>query len=141
MPRTGRPSKLTPRVKRLILEGVSAGLPLQIACERAGITKTSFLSWEERGRKEEEWVSAGNEPNPEEKRFLDFLVDSTRARAEAITTLVAQVRIAAQDEWRAAAWLLSVKDPDNFGKRVNLAGEDGGPVNVRVVWEEGENAE
>ena len=44
--------------------------------------------------------------------------ECTHACQEASKTLVDQVRIAAQDDWRAAAWLLSFKDPDSFAKHV-----------------------
>ena len=137
----GRPTKLTPRVRATILEGIRAGLALGRACERAGVHDATYRRWILRGEQEAERIADGESPDPDERRYYTFRTDATRARAEGLTTLVAQVRLAASDDWRAASWLLSVLDPDTYGKRVNLAGEDGGPVNVRVTWQEGENAE
>jgi hypothetical protein len=47
-------------------------------------------------------------------------------------SLVKTVRTAAQSDWRAATWMLERMDPDNFSRRTEVTGKEGGPIQVIV---------
>ena len=51
-----------------------------------------------------------------------------RARADSAMRLVSQITLQAPTDWRAAAFLLERRFPDDYGKRTELTGKDGGPV-------------
>ena len=114
----GRPSKLTPEVQGLIVDGISAGLTYQLSCERAGIFPSTFYAWLERG----ELQATG--------RYKEFSEAITRAKADSALRLVSQITLAAPKDWRAAAFMLERRFPDDYGKRTELTGKDGGPVKV-----------
>ena len=46
---TGRPTKLTPDVQELIVDGINAGLTYWMTCARAGVTYATFYNWLEKG--------------------------------------------------------------------------------------------
>ena len=49
-----RPTKLTPDVQELIVDGINAGLTFRLSCARAGVTHATFYNWlkdEERWQK------------------------------------------------------------------------------------------
>ena len=45
----GRKTKLTPEVQDLIVEGINAGLTLELTCARAGVDPATFYRWLEKG--------------------------------------------------------------------------------------------
>ena len=131
-----RPTKLTPEVHATIVAAIGTGVPYRVSAALAGVHESSFHAWINRGKEEKARIEEGARPNPRERPFLEFLEDSTRARADGIAALVAKVRLHADHDFRAAAWLLERADPDNFSQRVMQTGPGGGPVKVRVVYEE-----
>ena len=46
--------------------------------------------------------------------------------------LVSQITLQAPTDWRAAAFLLERRFPDDYGKRSEITGKDGGPVKVEA---------
>ena len=120
-------------------------MPDGAACAIAGIGKTTFYRWMQEGE------TAKRGP----KR--DLWERITRAKAEGQQALVAMVLGAAQGgvvldkdgvpvkdrkgrpirtpgDWKAAAWLLSVTDPEHFGKQVEVKhkGEVRGRMRLEV---------
>ena len=114
----GRPSKLTPEVQELIVDGISAGLTYRLSCERAGIFPSTFYVWIERGERQVKG------------RYKDFAEAVTRAKADSALRLVSQITLQAPTDWRAAAFMLERRFPDDYGKRTELTGKDGSPVKV-----------
>ena len=55
-----------------------------------------------------------------------------RARADSAMRLVSQITLQAPTDWRAAAFLLERRFPDDYGKRSEVTGKDGGPVKVET---------
>ena len=53
-----------------------------------------------------------------------------RARADSAMRLVSQITLQAPTDWRAAAFLLERRFPEDYGKRTEVTGKDGGPVKV-----------
>ena len=50
---------------------------------------------------------------------------------------MAQIRLHASGDWRAAAWILERRHPDDYGKRTELTGKDGGPVKTEITGKDG----
>ena len=46
--------------------------------------------------------------------------------------LVSQITLQAPTDWRAAAFLLERRFPDDYGKRTEVTGKDGVPVKVEA---------
>lgn len=115
----GRPTDCTPEVTAAVVEGLNAGLSITSACAGADISAASYHLWRSRA----------SEGPP----FSEFFDATTRARAKGVRALEAVVRKASQDDWRAAAWMLERRAPDEFSKRTQITGGDGGPVQVHDV--------
>lgn len=118
--KVGRPSKLTPEVKKRLLDAIRAGNYYETACTYAGITYRTFRNWMERG----EQAKSGE--------FFQFFHEVTRAEAEAEVRLVAQWQAQAGQDWRAARDLLARRHPERWAGRERLehTGEGGGPIEL-----------
>ena len=44
-----RPTKLTPEVQDIIVDGINAGLTCGLTCARAGVAPSTFYRWLEKG--------------------------------------------------------------------------------------------
>ena len=62
--------------------------------------------------------------------FCEFFDAVSRAKADSALRLVSQITLQAPTDWRAAAFLLERRFPDDYGKRTEVTGKDGGPVKV-----------
>lgn len=129
MPRTGRPSKLTPSLSAAFCERVASGLSRTRAASMVGVSKKTICGWLRLGRR------GRSGPHTQflaqvlaaEARFIaDRLAAVVRAatprRARTVRTtthadgrVVTEVTEQWESDWRAARWLLRCKDPDEFG--------------------------
>ena len=100
----GRPPALTAEVETRIVAAVSAGAHLSVAARAAGVSRQTVHRWRARGAAEDEG------PYHELAKALE------RAEAEAELRQVALIARAGQSEWRAAAWLLSRRAPERWGR-------------------------
>ena len=114
----GRPTKLTPDVQEAIVDGINAGLTYRMSCARAGVTHATFYRWLEKG----ETAKSG--------AFREFCDTVSRAKADSALRLVSQITLQAPTDWRAAAFLLERRFPDDYGKRTEVTGKGGGPMKV-----------
>ena len=80
----GRPTKLTPEVQDLIVDGINAGLTLGLTCARAGVARSTFYDWLEKG----EAAQSG--------ALMDFSDTVSRARADSAMRLVSQITLQAR---------------------------------------------
>ena len=117
----GRPTKLTPATQAKILESIRAGLTHKLACMRVGVNDSTFYRWLQEGSQ----ARSG--------RYKDFHDEVMRANADSAEVLLNQIRIKAYEDWRAAAFILERRFPDDYGKRTELTGKDGGPVIVETA--------
>lgn len=119
----GRPSKLTPERRKRLLDAIRAGAPKTHAAAAAGIDRETLRRWERRAE----------EPNAPAE-YVAFAADLHACEAEAFVTLTATVRQAARTDWRAAAWLLERRAPDEYGRRdrVEHSGRIDSDTTVRV---------
>ncbi|OWK45809.1 hypothetical protein [Fimbriiglobus ruber] len=95
-------TKLTPEVRRIIIDGIAAGVPKKYAAMRAGIHSRTLQVWLQRGAK----ATSG--------AHHDFLVAVRKALADALARNVAHIQMAAADKWQAAAWWLERQYPLEF---------------------------
>ena len=116
----GRPTKLTPEVQDLIVDGINAGLTFGLTCARAGVNPATFYRWLEKGETAKSGV------------YSEFCDTVSRAKADSALRLVSQITLQAPTDWRAAAFLLERRFPDDYGKRSEITGKDGGPVKVEA---------
>ena len=115
-----RPTKLTPESQEVIVDGINAGLTFRLSCARAGVNPATFYRWLEKG----ETANVG--------RYSEFCDAVSRAKADSALRLVSQITLQAPMDWRAAAFMLERRFPDDYGKRTEVTGKDGGPVKVEA---------
>jgi hypothetical protein len=115
----GRPTALTPKTAAAIVDMVEKGAPFAVACEAAGVHRSTGYRWRKQGKPDE---------GPEEFRaFRDALL---RARARAEQRLLATIDLAAPKDWKAAAWLLQKLNPRRYTdrQRTEHTGKEGKPL-------------
>lgn len=116
------PSKFTKETTDLLLAGIRAGLPYHLAAEAAGVTYDTFNEWQQ-----------GRFPRGADKMLKsEFSEALTRAKGGSALRLVSIIQQQAPTDWRAAAWILERRFPRDFGRRMALTGEDGGPIQLQV---------
>jgi len=106
--KSGRPSKLTPKLQETICEFVAAGNYMSTACEAAGISRWTYLNWLHRA--EEEATNGGGV-------YFNFLNAVKKAEADAEAERVARIRKAGETNWLADMTHLERRHPDRWGKR------------------------
>lgn len=117
MPRTGRPTKLTPALQERILKLVRAGNYPETAAASIGVGRTTYYRWMERGEK----CAKGDEA------YRDFREALTRAKATAEAAALAKVSKGFADKVRGperAQWYLERVAPDRFGRRDKVVVEN-----------------
>jgi hypothetical protein len=117
-----RPMKLTATVRETICGAVERGATFETACEANRIAASTGWEWLSRGM--------GRDPDrPSTPEFAEFAEALTRARAKAEQREVELILKAAEDDWRAAAWMLERRNPARYGRnpvqRVEVALEHG----------------
>lgn len=119
-----RPTKFTYETVELLLNGIRAGLPIHLACDAAGIDDSTFYEWQN-----------GKFPRGADKQLkTEFSDKLTRARGVSALRNIALISKAADQDWRAAAWILERRFPQDFGKQaLEITGSDGGPIQVQAV--------
>ena len=135
MSNAGRPSKISKEISDAIVENLRLGNYIEHASAACGINKSTLYLWLERGRKEQEKIDAGLEPNPDEQIFLEFSNAVEKAKAEAVSRNVAIIQKSAHHgTWQAAAWWLERSHSKKWGRqqKVELSGADGGSINVSL---------
>lgn len=122
--RPGRPSKLTPKSVETLLEGIKNGLSYRLACIRAGIDYSTLRRWVEKGEQQ---------GTGEYREFQERLAQS---EADGAFALVLRIKAAAPKDWRAAAFLLEARHPDEYGRRrIEVTGKDGDPIKQETTVE------
>jgi hypothetical protein len=116
----GRPTKRTPTVEEIITEGIRTGLPYKFAAARAGIAYETLR----------EWLKAGEEGNPNLSAFSQAV-----RQAEADGVHANLVAITRSPDWRARAWVLEHRHPEEFGgkSKLELSGDPDRPVAPTII--------
>jgi transposase len=98
VPRTR--TTLNPALTGRIVELVQAGNYIETAAKAAGIHKSTYYSWMNRGEKAAEAIGRGDPVSEDEAAFADFYNQVSQAEAVAETNAVAAVREADRG-WQA----------------------------------------
>lgn len=96
----GRESKHTPEREARLLAGYSETGSGNVACARAGISRTTLSRWREA------------DPTLQER------IDEALGVWE--DSLLQHITVAAVKSWQAAAWLLERRWPERFGQRQRI---------------------
>jgi transposase len=110
----GRPTKLTSAMRREFLGLVRAGMASTRAARALGVCPDTVTNW--------------CRANP------DFSEALEAAREESTGILEKQIHDAARKDWRAAAWLLERRLPDEYGRKDRL--EARCAVSLETILEE-----
>ncbi|MFO0887523.1 MAG: hypothetical protein U0790_00090 [Isosphaeraceae bacterium] len=100
-------------------------LPIKLACDLAGVGRSTVYEWLERGEK-------GEEP------YAAFKALAAQARAEFVRDRLNEIQSAGRDSkhsgWKATAWYLERVWPEFFrpSRTVEHTGPGGGPMPIRV---------
>lgn len=110
----------------MLLKAIEDGLPLKQSAMLAGISYDSLNRWRIRG----ESKSAPLE-------FCDFCKALRHSEAIAMQRLVGRIQAAGEADWKASAWMLEKRFPDEFGKpqRVEHSGPEGKPIEALAIVE------
>jgi sirohydrochlorin ferrochelatase len=134
MPKKRVPHKMTPAVLKVIQSELEAHANRMLAAQAAGISRWSFHQWTTRGRED---TDAGVE-SPY-TRFLDMVETAEAVWAQ---RLIERIETASMDtsQWRAAAWMLEKKFPDEYARlpvsKMELSGRDGGPIETVTMMQD-----
>lgn len=116
-----RPAKLTPEVRESIVQAIEAGATYDLACKFAGISYQTFRNW---------IIAAEEGKNGAIGEFYAAVNDAEgRAALKWLQTIDRHSDV----DWRAAAWKLERRYPNEFGKTVQeqqITGKDGGAIQI-----------
>lgn len=114
-------NSLLPEVKDELLSVLSSGATVKDACDFVGIGLSTYHRWCELGLalvegRDHPDLSSDERLN---QKYLDFLEDATRARAQGRVRAihVIQKSIAEKQDVQAAQWFLERTDPQNWGRQ------------------------
>lgn len=118
-----RPTALTPEVAERIISARRAGLALDKAAKRGGVTRQTLFNWLKRGEVER--------PSDEDAIYVDFSIRFGEAEADRQAAVLSKVDDGgpnAKDHLR----LLELSYPQDFGARqiVEHTGAEGGAIQV-----------
>ncbi len=112
----GRLTKLTSHVQTTLVAALSEGASIPHACEYAGIQPQTYYNWMRRS-------AAG------EAEFAEFAESMTRARGRGVLTDLLAISDAVRaHDWRAAAWRLQHRYPQDYGAKLKISGDPDHPL-------------
>ena len=114
--KVGQPSKLTPETVEKLKNALIAGSKIESACIYAGISKTVYYQWKEKARAD---IEAGKVT-----QYVEFLDTIMRAMELSRTRLEMIVSKAAEQDWKAAAWILERRHPKDYGRKEYIESKD-----------------
>lgn len=105
----GRPTLLNPTRQAALLNAIEQGMPLKHAAAMAGMSYDTLNAWQKRGE---------NESAPEQ--FRQFCQLLRHSQAVAMQVHLTSICDAAKRDWRAAAWMLERRFPEDFARQQQL---------------------
>jgi Transposase len=113
--RGGRPSRYSPEMRKAICEVLRVGVTRACAARHAGVSDDTLRAWME--------------------RHAEFAEAVEKAEADCEARMTARLYQEATREggdWRAALAWLKCRRPAEWGDKVEVAGADGGPIEIVV---------
>lgn len=98
----GRPSKLTEETKDKLLKSLRTGNYYETACNYAGIGYRTFRAWMLKG----ETAKSGE--------YWQFQQVILEAVSQGEVQSVLRIKRAEEEDWKAAAWMLSHRHPERW---------------------------
>jgi hypothetical protein len=137
-------ARISEEIVQLVYEGVCLSETLDGAAAFAGVSRPSIWRWSRRGEAEIRRLDA--DPDAEirqsEALYVDLFNALWRARARKTAHDLAVISHHADvlEDWRASAWRLERRYPEQWGKRRRIelehTGAGGGPVRFTEENEE-----
>lgn len=118
-------TKLTPFVKKKLVELIELGVPEGRAADVVGITPQTFIRWKHRGEHPD--------PTNGDNIFVSLVNDLAQSEARFIEKNVRRIDKTADKNSEDAKWLLERRAPPEFGKRIEL---EVGPSKVLLALQE-----
>jgi hypothetical protein len=119
----------------VIVRTVRLGVPDYIACQAAGIHRSTLARW--KAAASEAADLEDKQLTEKQARLRDFCDELTRAEAQSVGYAVAMVRQAMPKDWRAAVALIERRFPRDFSKRIEVQTD---PVDRRAAGVDAELA-
>lgn len=115
----GRPTLLNPTRQAALLKAIELGMPLKQAAAMADMSYDTLNHWQKRGENES--------APPEYRQFCQLL---RRSQAVAMQVHLSSICDASKRDWRAAAWILERRHPEDFARQQQLehSGPNGTPL-------------
>lgn len=122
----GRPCLLTKPREAILLKAIEEAMPLKQAAMLAGISYDTLNRWR---------IKGGSEFAAPE--FREFCKALERSEAIAMQRLVALISTAGKNDWKAAAWTLERRFPEEFSKpqQMEHSGPAGKPIEALTTVE------
>lgn len=127
----GRPSELTLKARKVILQRMKQGNYLETAAAAAGVWSDTVRSWVRRGVKEADRRERGLRPRESEEPFLTFAADFKAAEAVAEADAVKALIEAGKQDWRAMEAFLKRRHPRRWSAQVNVIVQE----EVSAFWD------
>lgn len=109
---------------KVFLEGIQLGQTIKDSAEYANINPSTIHMWAAKGEEEKE---AGKRT-----KYVDFLEQFNKAKQQFIRNGLYQIYQASRNDWRAAAYLLKMRHPQDYGdnQNHNIKGDD---IQIKIV--------
>jgi len=113
MAKRGRKTKLTPELQEKICNYIENGYTIEQACALAGINVATYYNWKKWGRQAksgkffEFFKAAETSEKVAEAKFLSTILKAA----------VGDPEKKVKGDWKAAAWYLERKNPQQFARR------------------------
>lgn len=131
--------RLNNKVIDMICDAISVGSSRELAAKYAAVSESAFMLWMKLGREELERIQNGEPATPERKLHLKLLERVEGAQAQAGVGWVQVISRAADTDPNWARWMLEVHFPEQYSRKLRIAGEgEGGAININVyeqTWE------
>ena len=114
--RPGPKGKFTLEVQEALIAAAKAGLMHEDCCAEAGIKTPTLYQWLAEGERFESGAKH------------DFSVKFREAEKHTMRTAVRTITSKIESDWRAAAWYLERKGPQQWSRQVTMTGPNGGPL-------------
>lgn len=114
-----------PVTRQILLDSIAVGMPVCMACKRAGVSQQSYYNWQkaaEQGQRD----------------CVEFIEELQKAEMDAVFLRLSNIQAAgAGGQWTADMTLLERRYPEHFGRRdrTEVTGAGGGALEHRVVFE------
>jgi len=133
--RIGRPTKLTAKVQKILLEGLEVGMTFDGAATRAGITERTRQNWWNRGEEVyhmlEEAGEDGVELGQEDDIYLRFFLAHNEAVAKGQFAHWVNLENHMPNDPKVSMWVLERRYGIGMVQRHEITGAEGGAIEVK----------